>query len=709
MHHHDDHQLTPEELADVRRRGDAELRRLGYSRRAILRAGMAATAASAIPGAVLTFSARRATADDGPQPVNPDQLLWLVGDHHVHTQYSHDAKYRIKDQLDAAEHFGVDWIVFTEHSNFQHADPGVFNSLAEIKAERAARPDILIFQGIEWYIPAAEHCTVMVTGEREAEILRAFELVYDGKLNGWEKPPVGSEDEAFQEQKAAEAIAWLGQQKRDGAIDDALIIANHPMRLGIDSPDEFRLWNDADPHIMIGMEGAPGAQGYPYGRNVGYGDQRGEYVNEPRADSYPGYTVEHMRTYGGWDWMTATVGGFWDSMLAEGRRFFVTANSDAHLAAWHTWRLGDYPDTPEYRDAGSEHEQMRLLGGRRPHPIDTDTGEVAGDLLISNGDGSTTISGDLIRSEVHAQRYRDAERIRAEIDADTPGGQSPQYPHPLIETQGGSDFWPGQFTRIHAGATDRSYPAVMAALRAGRVWADHGRLLDAFIVKVSADGTDAVTLGGTLTAPKGSTVTVEMTITAASRPVRSIAMSADDPDATDPTRAAEWVPELAFVDIIGGPITGTAEDRETVHAPHTRVLRSFDTGGRTGTYTLTHIFDDVQDSFYIRFRGSDGNRHGVGYHGVEVDPRGPIMHSDDPRAGNPWIDTWFYANPVFVEVGPPVPSPDVPSTSPSPTAPPPSPTPVPTAEGPAPTATPSTPTPSSPDRPARPGLPSTGR
>lgn len=146
MHPHDDQPLTPAQLADVRRRGDAELERLGFTRRGILGAGVAA-AAVAFSGGQLMLARGSAAAATTP---DPDSLQWLVGDHHVHTQYSHDAKYRIKDQLDAAEYFGVDWIVFTEHSNFHHADPGVFNSLAEIKAERAARPGLLIFQGIEW-------------------------------------------------------------------------------------------------------------------------------------------------------------------------------------------------------------------------------------------------------------------------------------------------------------------------------------------------------------------------------------------------------------------------------------------------------------------------------------------------------------------------------------------------------------------------------
>ena len=100
--------------------------------------------------------------------------------------------------------------------------------------------------------------------------------------------------------------------------------------------------------------------------------------------------------------------------------------------------------------------------------------------------------------------YKDAQKVRAEIDAKTPEGEEPKYPEPLIDPQGGSDFWPGQFTRIHAGATERSYTAVMDALRAGRVWASHGQLIKSFIAKVSANGR-VVTLGDTIEASKGGT------------------------------------------------------------------------------------------------------------------------------------------------------------------------------------------------------------
>jgi len=72
MHDHDDAHLTPTQLADVRRRGDAELRNLGFSRRSILRAGAAAAAVSAV-GAPQLVTHRTAFAD-GATPVDPEKL-----------------------------------------------------------------------------------------------------------------------------------------------------------------------------------------------------------------------------------------------------------------------------------------------------------------------------------------------------------------------------------------------------------------------------------------------------------------------------------------------------------------------------------------------------------------------------------------------------------------------------------------------------------
>ncbi len=121
----------------------------------------------------------------------------------------------------------------------------------------------------------------------------------------------------------------------------ALMFANHPARKGIDSPSEIRAYRDTAPDIAMGWEGAPGHQmaGHPDVTAAtlkagGVASGRGYYENNPSADSWPGYaptaTENSYRTYGGYDFYTAKVGGLWDSLLAEGKPWWITANSDSH-------------------------------------------------------------------------------------------------------------------------------------------------------------------------------------------------------------------------------------------------------------------------------------------------------------------------------------------------------------------------------------------
>ncbi|MFE9021461.1 PHP domain-containing protein [Streptomyces sp. NPDC007808] len=531
----------------------------GISRRGLLRrAGLfgAAFALAPTPSALAADDGRRLGGED-------PRLGYVVGDHHVHSVYSHDAKYTFSQLAAAGARYGLDWMVFTEHSNFGHARYGARLEHEEILRARAENPRQLIFQGLEWYIPAAEHCTVFAApGRHEVDLLTRFELAYDGKLLGYDKGGAADPDTARNEAHAVEALKWLAEQRRTGYVDDVLVIANHPLRLGIDSPHEMRAWRDAAPEIMIGMEGAPGAQGAAVPGLRGPTSIRGEYENKPSGQSWPGYPADAYVTYGGFDWATATVGGLWDAMLAEGKLFSITTNSDAHRIVLDTWRNGDWP-------AGGNFDNT----GRLPDPVRTDT------------------------------------------------------PQP------GSDFWPGQFSRTHVGVTRYGYRAVMAGLRAGRVWLDHGHLLDGLDVRLKRDRDvgRGVTLGGRLRVRKGERLTLYVTVTTASRPnPRGI------------------LPELAHVDVVRGAVRGAVADRDSWRAPDTRVVGTKDVSGRKGTYTLRIPLTAGDESFYVRLRGSDGNRHGVGRLGAAIDPHGPIPHP--PGDGDPWADTWFYSNPVFVDV-----------------------------------------------------------
>ncbi|AMW14100.1 histidinol-phosphatase [Streptomyces qaidamensis] len=533
----------------------------GVSRRGLLRrAGLFGAAFVLGPAATPTLAADGSgTRLGGEDP----RLVYLVGDHHIHSVYSHDAKYTFSQLAAQGAKYGLDWMVFTEHSNFGHADFGAALEHREILDARAENPRQLIFQGLEWYIPAAEHCTVFTApGPHEVDVLTRFESAYDGKLLAYDKGGAADADTARNEAHAVKAIKWLAEQRRSGYVDDVLVLANHPMRLGIDSPHEMRNWRDAAPGIVIGMEGAPGAQGAAIPGWRGATSIRGEYENKPSAQSWPGYPADAYLTYGGFDWATATVGGLWDSMLAEGRLFSVTTNSDAHRIVFDTWKNGDWQPGQTFDSTG-----------RLPDPVNTDT------------------------------------------------------PQP------GSDFWPGQFSRTHVGVMRYGYRAVMAGMRAGRVWLDHGHLLDGLEVRLTrdCDRGRGVTLGGRLRVRKGERLTLNVTVTTASRP---------NPQGI--------LPQLAHVDVIRGAVRGPVTDRDTWKAPDTRVVRTQDVSGRKGTYTLRIPLTAGEESFYVRLRGSDGNRNGTGYLGASVDPHGPVPHA--PGDGDPWADTWFYSNPVFVDV-----------------------------------------------------------
>ncbi|MCU1605431.1 MAG: histidinol-phosphatase, partial [Modestobacter sp.] len=310
--------------------------RLSVSRRAFLAsAAVVAGAAAGLGGAVAGLGQGVASAhggDDG-RPRNPwdGRSLFLAGDHHIHTQFSPDAQYEVETQAAQAKQFGLDWIVITDHGGTAHQKFSIDQVTPKIEESRRRHRDLLIFQGLEWNIPGAEHATVFLPpGRSTVDILRAFEAAYVGGVLADQKKISGAtagDGEPF----AIEALKYLDAQVRNRRTEIALMFANHPSRQGIDSPHEIRNWRETAPSVAVGMEGAPGHQaaGIPLAAG-GPGKARGYYDRVPGPNSFPGYPPESYRTHGGFDWMTATVGGLWDSLLAEGRPWWVTSTSDSH-------------------------------------------------------------------------------------------------------------------------------------------------------------------------------------------------------------------------------------------------------------------------------------------------------------------------------------------------------------------------------------------
>ncbi len=543
---------------------DTELSPRQLSRRGVIRgAGLLGAGA----GAMSVFGGAPAFADQAtarPDPSGGEALVYLAGDHHIHTQSSSDGLYRVSDQARRGAEFGLDWMVITDHGGLTHSKLGVVNVNPDIKAARVENPRALLFQGLEWNIPAAEHATVFVApGDNEVSVLQQFEQDYDGVVKGATDGTAGGPVTAANEALAVAGLQFLAAQKASGVVADALMLANHPARKGLDSPHEVRAWRDATDGIAIGMEGAPGHQAAAIPAVGHETNGRGYYDTAPSSTSFPAYPLESYVTYGGFDWMTATVGGLWDSLLAEGRPWWVTANSDSHTV---------YDDTL-VRGVFAAGETFDTLG-RYPNPVD------GGVPIVAQG-----------------------------------------------------DFFPGQYSRTHVGAASYGYLQVMDGLRKGRVWVDHGQLIEGLSVQVKAKnpGLAPATLGGVATVKRGGDIVLTITIDTADRP-----------------NNAGVLPTLNRVDVIRGFVTGAAVDVDSFNAPTAQVVKSFDTSGRTGRFTLTLTLTKVRQPLYLRIRGTDGNRTQPGLLGSSVDPFGPA--ADVRGSADPWADLWFYANPIFVNV-----------------------------------------------------------
>ncbi|MEX2257142.1 MAG: hypothetical protein WD672_00410 [Woeseia sp.] len=340
------------------------------------------------------------------------QERWLAGDHHVHSRYSDDGIYPIPMNALMARHFGLTWKVATDHGGPDHSKINFELAYPELQLSRAAVPEVIQFYGLELNTPAADHSSIIVPHTHdESNVLRELESRFD-------KYEIKTEEEIRerdQEEKMIEAL-----QVMDGLAEKPVVIAHHPARsapglgeYGETEPHELRNWNDAAPDVAVGMEGAPGHQAGPL--SVG-----------PASREWPrGWYFGHP-TMGGFDQMTAKLGGFWDSMLGEGRRWWITANSDSHIHYTEDdvdfWP-GEYSKT--YVHAKKDHAS--ILEALRRGRIFVTTGDLIAELYvdvtdINGGSGSAQI-GNTVTLSTHGEievRIRALDPLGTNHNGDSP-------------------------------------------------------------------------------------------------------------------------------------------------------------------------------------------------------------------------------------------------------------------------------------------------
>ena len=318
-------------------------------------------------------------ADDTPR--------WLAGDHHVHSHFSvgwdhstdpptpvlgQEGIYPIPMNAVVGREFGLEWMVSTDHGGPNHSKVNLEWAYPELLASREAVPDVVQFYGMELDTPGAEHSSLIVPHTHdEADRLHELE-------SGFNRREPHPPDPAWDtEQRMLDALATMREMD-----EPPVLIANHPARsapavgiYGPNTPDQLRDWNDTAPRVATGMEGAPGHQAHSLNPDGSLDAQgaRGGYAGWP--------------TMGGFDPMTATLGGFWDSMLGEGRRWWITSSSDSHVnwreGGWDFWP-GEYSKT--YVLARKNHDA--ILESIRAGRVFVTTGDLISELWVTVEDAA---------------------------------------------------------------------------------------------------------------------------------------------------------------------------------------------------------------------------------------------------------------------------------------------------------------------------------
>lgn len=328
---------------------------------------------------------------------------WIAGDHHVHSRFS--AKYApdavsaeappkpelggdgnntIIRNAQMGRSFGLSWMVSTDHGGPLHARLNAEQAYPELLEARAASPDLILFYGMEFDTPGAEHSSLIIPrSDHERDDLFRLESRY-GRREPWPADPA----------RDAESLMIAALREMGTMSPRPVVVINHPSRsatgLGVYGevrPAQLRDWSEIEPRVVIGMEGAPGHQAdgmFADGKPDPAGS-RGIYRRFP--------------TMGGFDQMTARIGGVWDSMLGEGRRWWITATSDSHrniAEGGDDFWPGQYAKT--YVLARSEPDD--ILDALREGRVFVTTGDLVSELDVTlSVDGRSAGSGGEIRTD----------------------------------------------------------------------------------------------------------------------------------------------------------------------------------------------------------------------------------------------------------------------------------------------------------------------
>ncbi len=349
---------------------------------------------------------------------------WVTGDHHSHTVMS-DGSATFPELVGQAFGIGaLDWMASSDHGgdHFKDAlgakmdeavwmwemflwdEAGEYDFGWPVLLDlRAAYPDKIVLQGLEWGVKNADEAKVGIVGD-EPYAMSDFEYMFDkldldtsrAGLDAVTGDPLIKQNDTWAGSVAA--VSWL----QDNYAGHAYCITSHPSRALKWTVGQFREFNDAAPDVAFGFCGIPGSQKElpcrgGYDADDIYVVSKGKKTS--RVIDWDRILLE-ARTYGGADYMVAKVGGLWDALLGEGREWWMFSDSDFHETDeefWpgqyskdHTW-VDDFSAegiAAGLRSGNSFSVEGQLIDGLDFTASDADDTATMGDMLpVDSGDG----------------------------------------------------------------------------------------------------------------------------------------------------------------------------------------------------------------------------------------------------------------------------------------------------------------------------------
>ncbi len=244
-----------------------------------------------------------------------------------------------------------------------YSGPAYLGAYDWIEGIRANYPGKIVMTGMEWNVPGHEHGSTGIVAATALPIAQ-FEYRFDNSdtdgttttatadMMGWSgkiqsgvyaapaypdySTPLGLN---AKHNKTIDAVKWMQRNYPTAGY----IIPAHVERAGCGvggySIAAFRDMNDNGPTVAFGFEGIPGHE---------KASNRGEFSSSACGGG----------TYGGAGKYVAEVGGLWDNLLADGRKFFNFASSDFHDTPNDFWP-GEYVKTYVKVESDPHHRDNR--------------------------------------------------------------------------------------------------------------------------------------------------------------------------------------------------------------------------------------------------------------------------------------------------------------------------------------------------------------